>query len=85
MVLILDAEIAVAFLIDEMYEAADREAATNPSFRPDDPAFVTPFRMRCEGLATDRRFSEVVLGAALVVSPTAGHPFRCELVFRAER
>lgn len=79
--LMLDAEVAAASVVDEAYEAAVREAAANPSFRPDDPAFVAPFRLRCEELATARRFGEVVLGAALVVSPAAERPFRCELVF----
>lgn len=81
-VLMLDAEVAAALVVDEAYEAAVREATANPPFRPDDPAFVAPFRLRCEELATARRFGEVVLGAALVVSPAAERPFRCELSFR---
>ena len=80
-VLMLDAEVAASRVVDEAYEAAGREAA-DPSFRPDDPAFVAPFRSRCEELATARRFGEVVLGAALVASPAAERPFRCELTFR---
>lgn len=79
---VLDAEIAAAFVVAEAHEAAVREATANPSFRPDDPAFVAPFRSRCEELATARRFGEVVLGANLVVSSAAERPFRCELVFR---
>ena len=81
-VLMLDAEIAAALVADEMYEAAVREATANPTFRPDDPAFVAPFRSRCEELATAHRFGQVVLGAALVVSPTAEHPSRCQLTLR---
>ncbi|MCY3807200.1 MAG: hypothetical protein OXG91_12050 [bacterium] len=81
-VLMLDAEVAASFVVDEAYEAAVREAAADPSFRPDDPAFVAPFRSRCEELATARRFGEVVLGAALVASSAAERPFRCELTFR---
>lgn len=80
--LMLDAEVAAAFVVDEAYEAAVRAATANPSFRPDDPAFAAPFRLRCEELATARRFGEVVLAAALVVSPAAERPFRCELTFR---
>ncbi|MCY3559854.1 MAG: hypothetical protein OXH20_01580 [bacterium] len=76
------AEIAAAFVMAEADEAAVREAAADPSFRPDDPAFVAPFRWRCEALASARRFGEVVLGAAFVVSPTAERPFRCKFVFR---
>ena len=78
----LEAEVAAAFVVDEASEAAVGEATANPSFRPDDPAFVAPFRSRCEQLATTRRFGEVVVGAALAVSPAAERPFRCELVFR---
>ena len=80
-VLMLDAEIAAILVADEMYEADVREATANPSFRPDDPAFVAPFRSRCEELATAHRFGQVILGAALVVSPTAERPFRCDLTF----
>ena len=81
-VLMLAAEVAAALVVEEAYEAAVREAMANPSFRPDDAAFVAPFRLRCEGLATARRFGAVLLGAALVVSPAAERPFRCELTFR---
>ena len=81
-VLFLDAEVAAAFVVEEAYEAAVREATADPSFRPDDAAFVAPFRLRCEELATARRFGDVVLGADLRVDPDAENPFRCELVFR---
>ncbi len=84
-VLMLDAEVAAALIVDEAYEAAVREATANPSFRPDDPAFTAPFRLRCEELATTRRFGAVLLGAALVVSRTADPPFRCKLVFRGSQ
>ena len=81
-VLALDAEIAAAFVVAEAYEAAAREATTNPSFRPDDPVFVAPFRSRCENLAAARWFGDVLLSAAFVVSPNAEHPFRCDVTFR---
>ena len=81
-VLMLDAEIAAAFVADEMYEAAVREATPNPSFRPDDPAFAAPFRSRREELAAAHRFGQVALGAALLVSPTAKRPSRCQLTLR---
>ena len=81
-VLVLDAEVAAAVVVEEAYGAAVREATANPSFRPDDAAFVAPFRLRCTELATARRFGDVVLGANFVVAPAVENPFRCELVFR---
>jgi hypothetical protein len=81
-VLMLDAEIAAALIVDEAYETAVREATANPSFRPDDPAFVAPFRLRCEELTAARRYGAVLRGATLVVSPAAEPLFRCDLIFR---
>ena len=81
-VLALDAEVAAAFVVEEAYEAAVGEATLNPAFTPNDPAFVAPFRSRCEGLATGSRFSDVVDDADFDVVPDAENPFRCELEFR---
>ncbi len=81
-VVVLDAEVAAAFVVEQAYEAAVREATADPLFRPDDPAFVAPFRSRCEQLATAGRFGDVVLRAEFRVFPAAENPFRCELVFR---
>ena len=79
---VLDAEVAAAFVVAEAYEAAVRKAMANPSFRLDSPAFVAPFRSRCEELASDDRFGDVLIGAAFVASPALANPFRCELEVR---
>ena len=75
-VLVLDAEIAAAFVATEAYEAALREAVT-------DPMLLEPrFRPRCEELATGDRFGAVVQDASPVIDPdAAGNPYRCNLTF----
>ena len=78
----LDAEIAAAFVVEESYGAALAEAAASPAFRPDDPAFVAPFRTRCAQLATAGRFDDVVVGANFEVDANAAAPYRCVLRFR---
>ena len=81
-VLVLDAEVAAAVVVEEAYEAAVREATANLDFVLDDAAFVAPFRSHCEELATPRRFGDVVLDAVFFVDPGAESPFRCVLEFR---
>lgn len=81
-VLVLDAEIAAAFVVEDAYEAALREAAGNPGFDPKDDAFVARFEARCEELEADDRFGAVVVDASFNPDGVAGNPYRCELVFR---
>ena len=82
-VLALDAEIAAAFIVEETYQAALREAAANPLFDPAAPAFWEPFKARCDELATAGRFGAVLSDATVPPLDTAlASPFRCELTFR---
>ena len=76
-VLVLDAEIAAAFVATEAYEAALREAVTDP----EEPTFVAPFKQRCEELATGDRFGAVVQNARFRHDNAAGNPYRCDLTF----
>lgn len=82
-ILVLDAEIAAAFVATEAYEAALREAASNPAFDPEDATFVARFEPRCEELETGGTFGAVVQDASFVPDRDAtGNPYRCNLTFR---
>ena len=82
-VLVLDAEIAAAFIVEETYQAALREAAVDPLFNPADLAFWAPFKARCDELATAGRFGAVLSGTTFPLpDPDLASPFRCELHFR---
>lgn len=82
-VLVLDAEIAAAFVAEEAYEQALRQGAANPLFDHRDSAFLAPFRARCQDLADDDRFGDVVLTGILRDAESAdGNPYRCDLTFR---
>ena len=77
-VLVLDAEIAAAFVATEAYEAALREAARTPADLSSRPLF----EQSCAELASSDSFGAVVQGASFVIDPdAAGNPYRCDLTF----
>ena len=81
-VLVLDAEIAAAFIAEEAYETALQEAATNPGLDLNNAPFVARFRTLCAQLAGGGRFGAVVAGGTLNVDPgSTANPYRCELTF----